>query len=116
MRNVSIDQVVAILRLLGGEETKPANPALGPQNACPEGLELGQHIVVLDRGFVYVGNVVEYGDRIRIENAKNIRYWGTTNGLGELTKGPTSKTKLDPVGEVIVYRKAVISLIPCQGF
>jgi hypothetical protein len=78
--------------------------------------ELGQNIVVLDRGFVYVGSVVEYPDRIRISEAKNIRRWGTTKGIGELVAGPTKDTVLDPVREVIVYRHAVIHLIPCRGF
>ena len=40
----------------------------------------GQHIVVLDRGFVYVGDVTIDGDFLRITDAKNIRYWGTKNG------------------------------------
>ena len=42
----------------------------------------GTQIVVLDRGFVYVGKVTFQGDLLRIENARNIRGWGTTKGLG----------------------------------
>lgn len=77
---------------------------------------IGQHIVVLDHGFVYVGNVTEMPDRVIIKDAKNIRVWGTTNGLGELRCGPLTGTKLDVVGEVIAYRAAIIHLIPCKGF
>jgi hypothetical protein len=69
-------------------------------------------IVVLDRGFVYVGNVVHDGEWCVISNARNIRYWGTKAGLGELaSKGPQEKTILDFVGSVRAPARAVISLI-----
>lgn len=76
----------------------------------------GQHLVVLDRGFVYVGEVTCTDAYVIISNAKNIRVWGTSNGLGELRDGPLSATKLDTVGEVIAPHKAVIHFIPCKGF
>ena len=68
-------------------------------------------IAVLDRGFVYVGRCVMDGDMLTISNAKNIRYWGTSKGLGELVNGPLKDTKLDPVGTVRVPMRALISLI-----
>jgi hypothetical protein len=71
----------------------------------------GPAIVVLDRGFVYVGNVTVDGDWCLIANAKNIRYWGTKNGLGELVNGPTKDTKLDAVGNVRAPLRAVISIL-----
>ena len=71
----------------------------------------GLAIVVLDRGFVYIGKVTIEGDWCVIENAKNIRVWGTTKGLGELVSGPTSTTKLDQVGTVRAPMRAVISVI-----
>lgn len=76
----------------------------------------GQHIAVIDRGFVYVGNISFEGDWMKISDAKNIRVWGTTNGLGQLVNGPLESTKLDKCNEVLVPRKAIISLIPCKGF
>lgn len=76
----------------------------------------GQHIVVLDRGFVYVGDVSCTDSYVTITNAKNVRVWGTSNGLGELRNGPLSGTKLDTVGEVIAPHKSVIHFIPCKGF
>jgi len=76
----------------------------------------GQHIVVLDRGFVYVGDVEIRGDFLYVENAKNIRYWGTKNGLGELRNGPLPETKLDEIGSVIAPMRALIHLVPCKGF
>jgi len=75
----------------------------------------GTAIVVLDRGFVYIGNVAVYGDWCLIENAKNIRVWGTTNGLGELVNGPTKDTKLDAVGNVRAPMRAVISIIDAKA-
>ena len=71
-------------------------------------------IVVVDRGFVYVGHVTEGPDFLVITSAKNIRIWGTTKGLGELVNGPLSGTKLDSVGTVRVPLRALISLIDVE--
>ena len=54
-------------------------------------------IVVLDRGFVYVGRYSEDGDKITISDARCLVRWGTTKHLGELANGPLANTKLgDP--------------------
>lgn len=71
-------------------------------------------IAVLDRGFVYVGLVSQEDDFYIINNAKNIRQWGTTKGLGELVSGPLANTKLDNVGTVRVPSRALISLIDVE--
>ena len=76
-----------------------------------ETITKGFAIVVLDRGFVYVGDVEISADWCVIYNAKNIRRWGTTKGLGELVNGPTKATELDPVGTVRAPMRAVISVI-----
>ena len=71
-------------------------------------------IVVADRGFVYVGvmsPVTSESAFVELNKAKNIREWGTTKGLGELVNGPTSSTKLDPVGTLKIPMRAVISII-----
>jgi len=61
----------------------------------------GHAIVVADRGFVYVGDCVVDSNWCVISNARNIRKWGTTKGLGELaTDGPTDDTVIDAVGTV----------------
>lgn len=63
----------------------------------------GFAIAVLDRGFVYVGNVAIEKDWVRITNARNVRQWGTTKGLGELgLNGPTPNTKLDNCPDIHV--------------
>ena len=46
-----------------------------------------------------------------LSRAKNIRKWGTSQGLGELVSGPLPNTVLDNVGTVRVPAKALISLI-----
>jgi hypothetical protein len=71
----------------------------------------GTAIVVADRGFVYVGKVDIDDQWCVVTNAKNIRYWGTTKGLGELVNGPLKETKLDDVGVVRIPMRAVISII-----
>lgn len=79
---------------------------IGP---CPQ-------IVILDRGFVYVGDVAIENDWLVIRNARNVRRWGTTKGLGELAKnGPTTKTLLDPAGTVRAPMRAVIGLVECEA-
>jgi hypothetical protein len=71
-------------------------------------------IAVLDRGFVYVGKVSIKNDIVTITNARNIRRWGTTKGLGELADGPTANTVLDQVGTVTAPMRAVIHFIQCS--
>jgi hypothetical protein len=71
-------------------------------------------IVVLDRGFVYVGNVAIKDDFVVITGANNLRAWGTSKGLGELVKGPLPSTKLDKVGTVRAPLRALISLIDVE--
>lgn len=76
----------------------------------------GISIVVADRGFVYVGDVEHDGEWCVVRNARNIRIWGTTKGLGELALGgPTANTKLDVVGVVRIPARAVISMIDTEA-
>ncbi len=74
----------------------------------------GTQIVVLDRGFVYIGKVEITKDFVIIGNARNIRRWGTTKGLGELIGGPVKDTILDDCGTVKAPMKAVIHFIQCS--
>jgi hypothetical protein len=76
----------------------------------------GFAIVVCDRGFVYVGDVVADDSFAVVSGAKNIRYWGTERGLGQLAlEGPTDKTKLDPVGTVRIPSRAIINIIDTEA-
>jgi hypothetical protein len=87
----------------------------GRSPGVPQKQAHGWAIVVLDRGFVYVGQTDTDGDWCVIQHARNIRYWGTTRGLGELVAdGPTGSTKLDYVGTVKAPMRSVISILPTR--
>lgn len=74
-----------------------------------------KQIVILDRGFVYVGDVTVEDDWVTVRNGANVRRWGTQKGLGELaSKGPTKSTELDPVPELRAPMRALIALIACE--
>jgi hypothetical protein len=75
----------------------------------------GKAIVVLDRGFVYVGDAVVENEWLTMTNAKNIRVWGTTKGLGELVNGPLKDTRLDVVGSLRAPLRAVIHIIDADA-
>ena len=74
----------------------------------------GLNIVVLDRGFVYVGRVKTDKDWCYIADAHNIRIWGTSKGLSELVNGPLTNTKLDKAGNVKANIRSVIHMIACK--
>lgn len=103
---------MAFLSVFSGQDAQ--SPQSQPAPKQP--VDVGQQIVVLDRGFVYVGNVTEHDEHIIIENARNIRKWGTSNGLGELRNGPLNATILDDCGTVQAPKKAVICYIKSTGF
>ena len=75
----------------------------------------GYAVVVVDRGFVYVGNVEVDEQWCIITDARNIRYWGTKSGLGQLVlDGPQPDTKLDPCGTVRVPKRALVSILDTE--
>jgi hypothetical protein len=100
--NLTIGEAKEISRMFAGQ---PASATV----------VTGKHIVILDRGFVYVGDVRMDDQFCIITNAQNIRVWGTTKGLGELRDGPTSSTKCDDTGTVKAPARAVIALIECSS-
>jgi len=69
-----------------------------------------KQIVILNRGWVVVGNYSEKGDECTLTNASVIRVWGTTKGIGELAEnGPTSNTKLDPCPNVHFHKMTMVA-------
>lgn len=73
-------------------------------------------IVVLQRGFVVVGNVRQHGAEVRIDPCACVRRWGTTRGLGELAeRGPLENTVLDKQSETIVHELAIVEQIRCNA-
>lgn len=73
-------------------------------------------IVVLQRGWVVVGDVAEDSEQVlRLTGASVIRRWGTDKGLGQLAReGPRPSTQLDPCGEVRVHPLAVVLRLSCE--
>lgn len=75
----------------------------------------GKQIVILDRGFVYVGDVKIDGDMAVINAALNVRRWDNEGGLGKLAaRGPLKTTILVPAGVVRAPLRAVIAFIECE--
>ena len=60
-------------------------------------------IVILQRGWIYIGRFERNGNDCRLHNAYNIRSWGTKKGLAELVHGPTSSTILDKCEGVVEF-------------
>ena len=60
-------------------------------------------IVVLQRGWVYIGRFERNGNDCKLSNAYCIRTWGTTKGLQELVNGATSSTILDKCDGVVEF-------------
>lgn len=60
-------------------------------------------IVVLQRGWVLIGKFAKDGTHCNLSNASVIRNWGTTNGLGELSKGKQKDTKLDKCNGLVEF-------------
>jgi hypothetical protein len=72
-------------------------------------------IVILQRGWIFVGRFKQEGTKCTLTDAKNIRCWGTTKGLGELAEsGPTTSTKLDAVNDVSFHVLTAIATIDCD--
>lgn len=71
-------------------------------------------IVVLQRGWVVVGQWSRDGDDCTLTNASVIRKWGTETGLGQIAQsGPTNRTVLDPAGTIHYDQRSMIMTIDC---
>lgn len=116
VRNIEKEQKVNIDELTIGQAKELAALFAAPQAKTQQPIEHGLKIVVLDKGFVYVGVVTTDGEWVLITNAHNIRRWGTTKGLGQLAlSGPMADTKLDPAGTVKVPFHALQHLIAVKA-
>lgn len=112
---LELTELSALIRGDANFARTPASATPEPSPGWPPG-DLGQRIVVLDRGWVFVGQVTATPIGLRIEKAKCIRRWGTKQGLGELRKGPLEATVLDDAGTVEAPMRAVICTLTCSGF
>lgn len=66
-------------------------------------------IVIGQRGWVWVGRVARSEQSVELTDAKCIRRWGTSKGLGELASGPLSNTVLDPAGTLKLHPLGVVA-------
>jgi hypothetical protein len=72
-------------------------------------------ICVLDKGWVFVGNLDKEGDEYFLTNSFVIRRWGTSDGLGELAlKGPLPETKLEKTPLVRFHKNSLLFTISCE--
>ncbi len=89
-----------------------------PKNSIKEQQPNGDiKIVILQRGWVFVGRLERTGSDCKLHNASVIRVWGTTKGLGEIAmSGPTSSTKLDIASGLVEFDYlTVVASISCNS-
>jgi len=73
-------------------------------------------LVIVDNGFVYVGNIAVDNDLVVITNGANVRKAETTRGFGELAmEGPNKGTTLDPCPIVLVPVGRVCHYMRCDS-
>lgn len=76
--------------------------------------DFGKQILILDRGWVIIGNVKKENDYFIINECAVIRRWGTERGLGQIAfEGPTRVTILDETPEFRVHELKVVGMIKC---
>lgn len=74
-----------------------------------------KRVIVLQRGWVVVGDVEQYGPEIKVSNGSVVRRRGTTKGLGELAeKGPLESTVLDPCPPMRCHELTIVLQIDCN--
>ena len=75
-------------------------------------------IVILQRGWVFVGNFKKISDsECILTNAKNYRYQKSGQGFGYVAKhGPTSDCKLDPCEMPVRFHPlTIVATIDCES-
>lgn len=70
-------------------------------------------IVIAQRGWVWIGRYYRQDDgQVVLNQAQNIRRWGTDNGLGQLAaEGKQPNTRLDPAGTVRLHELAIVATL-----
>lgn len=72
-------------------------------------------ILVLNCGWIVIGNVSESVGKTVIQNAAVIRRWGTTKGLGELaSSGKLKDTIFDACPDITVNTANVVLAMNCD--
>lgn len=106
LNKLTVGEIKELQCLLGSPESK--------KDPCCE-KSYGTRIVVLQRGWVVVGNLYKMGQDFTLRNASVIRNWGTDKGLGQIANGgPTANTKLDPSPDIHFHELTVVMAISCK--
>lgn len=72
--------------------------------------ETVKQIVILQRGWVAIGDLSKTGEEFTLSNAQIIQRWGTTKGLGQLAlEGAQRETKLAPAGVMRFHELTVVA-------
>jgi len=75
----------------------------------------GKNLVILQRGWIFGGDLEKNGQEFTLKNAFNVRKWGTTKGLGELAQnGKLKDTILDVCPDVTFHEMTVIAILKCS--
>lgn len=75
---------------------------------------MSKEIVVVQAGWVLLGDVTETAYGVKIHNASVVDTWGTTKGLGQIAlEGPTKSTVLEYAGDVEVPTVSTLFRIKC---
>jgi len=74
-----------------------------------------KHIVILQRGWVVVGDFSQDGSQCYVRNGHVVRRWGTEKGLGQLaSEGPRPNTVLDPTPEMTFHELTIVARLQCS--
>jgi len=77
-------------------------------------IEFGLNLVIVDNGFVYVGNVIYDEGYYIVVNCANVQKAGTERGFGQIAfEGPTNNTVLDYSPHILVPANRVCHLMKC---
>ena len=95
------------------EEVRNAIDVLTAATAnCVEG---DRHLVVLDKGFIFAGNLSKKDDVYTLTNCFNVRKW-STGGFGGLSKSANeSGATLDPSAPIRFEPRAMVFCVPISG-
>lgn len=108
---IELSELVDLIQGNASCQKQKCRPEKGDCDTPRESLK----IVVCQRGWVFVGRCQLQGDELVVRDARNIRRWGTTAGLGQLAlEGPQPETILDDAGTVRVHQLAVVLTLDCE--
>lgn len=83
------------------------------ESAIHNGEEI--RIVILQRGWIVIGNYYQKDSKCWIENGYVIRQWGTSEGLGQLAiEGKQENTVLDKIPKTEFHELTIVASMVCD--